>query len=132
MKKVLFLLKVLIRALKRTAAELVGMPVGFRRGLAVPQRQPLADEFWGRAATPEASSWPNQSALVKKVLFLLKLLVRAFRRTAAESVRMPVGLRRGLAVPRSCKKRRPAAASYGSLRDREAKRVFKRAGNDLN
>ena len=130
MKKVLFLLEVLVRAIKRTAAELVGMPVGLRRGLAVPQRQPLADEFWGRAATPEAGSWPNQSAPVKMVLFLLKILVRAIRRTAVKLVGMPVGLRRGLAVPRSCKKRRPAAASYRSLRE-EAKRVFKR-GSDLN
>ena len=99
MKKSLLPSKVMARAIKRTAAELVGMPVGLRRGLAVPQRQPLAGEFRGGAATPEAGSWPNPSAPVIKLLFLLEVLVRAIRRTAAELVGMPVGLRRGLAVP---------------------------------
>ena len=99
MRKQLTGMKVLVRAIKRTAAELVGMPVGLRRGLVVPQRQPLAGEFWGGAATPEAGSWPNPSAPVKKRLFLSKVLVRAIKRTAAELVGMPVGLRRGLAVP---------------------------------
>ena len=81
-----------------TAAEFVGMPVGLRRGLAVPQRQPLAGKFWGFAATPEACSWPNPSTPVKKLLLLSKVMVRSFKRTAAELVGMPVGLRRGLAV----------------------------------
>ena len=91
MKKSLFPSKVMVRAFKRTAAELVGMPVGLRRGLAVPQRQPLAGEFrGGGAATPEAGSWPNPSAPVRKQLTGMKVLVRAIKRTAAELVGMPV------------------------------------------
>ena len=101
-------MKVMVRTIKCTAVDYGSMPPGLRRALAVPQRQPLAGEFRGGAATPEAGSWPNPSAPVRKQLTGMKVLVRAIKRTAAELVGMPVGLRRGLAVPQ----RQPLAGEF--------------------